>query len=202
MIMYPSFKTEKYKLLLIGIFVFMLIATVLGTDEWNIFKIALALFNTAGIIATMIALIYSLYQSNITKKDVKEVVKEEHIELFNKLSKEVRTIILEDKRDSLSVKELNELLTKKTIDLKSTKLFPYKCCPKCGSENIEEFDDFLGADVDSDGLAIPYWIKAIECNNCGWYDNEEMQSTRDYFASQRLDDEKKHISADERDIPF
>ena len=39
----------------------------------------------------------------------------EQIALFNKLSKETRQIILENKRTSLSVAELNKLLTEKTI---------------------------------------------------------------------------------------
>jgi len=95
--------------------------------------------------------------------------------IFDKLSSEVREVILSDKRESITVAQLNELLRKKTLDESSDDVLPYKVCPKCGSENILRTNDFI-VDVEpgDDGMpfhtAAPY--KTIECDDCGWKDDE------------------------------
>jgi len=95
--------------------------------------------------------------------------------LFGKLSLEVRELILSDKRDSITVAQLNELLQKKTLDLSSGNVLPYKVCPKCGSENLIRNRDFIvDEEPGDDGMAFqvatPY--KTIGCDDCGWRDDE------------------------------
>ncbi len=79
--------------------------------------------------------------------------------LFDKLSGDVRSAILQDKRDSLSVRDLNELLEKKTIKspLDGDPL-PYKACPKCGSEKLKRQE--INTDDDN------YYV--IQCSECQW----------------------------------
>lgn len=95
--------------------------------------------------------------------------------LYKKLSSELRDIILSDKRKSITVSRLNELLRNKTLDAKYDKELPYKACPKCGSENLVRSKDFIvDEEAGDDGLPFqtttPY--KTIECDDCGWRDDE------------------------------
>ena len=95
--------------------------------------------------------------------------------VFDKLSSELRDMILADKRSNLSVKDLNELLRDTVIDKTSTDPLPYKLCPKCGSENIYRSKDFIvDAEMGDGGIpfhtATPY--KTIICDDCGWRDDE------------------------------
>jgi len=79
--------------------------------------------------------------------------------IFNKLTKDVRSVILKDKRESLSIRELNELLEKKTIKKPtSDDPLPYKACPKCGSENLKRGELFMQDDS--------YYV--IQCADCQW----------------------------------
>lgn len=81
--------------------------------------------------------------------------------LFNKLNDDVRATILQDKRSSLSIRELNEILEKKTIKSPiNGDPLPYKACPKCGSENLKR-KELVG----NDNL---YYV--IECIDCQWND--------------------------------
>ncbi|HJP18428.1 MAG TPA: hypothetical protein QF468_07250 [Nitrospinota bacterium] len=82
--------------------------------------------------------------------------------LFSKLSSDVRRAILEDNRDSLTVKELNKLLEEKTIDPARGGPLPYVACPKCGDENLR------GGEIYDDRRDENYWI--IKCEQCGWSD--------------------------------
>ena len=81
--------------------------------------------------------------------------------LFNKLTEEVRGIILTDKRETLTVKELNELLEKKTIkNHVGGDPLPYKACPKCGSEKLLRDTQITQDDI--------YYV--IQCKDCKWGD--------------------------------
>jgi len=88
--------------------------------------------------------------------------------LWLKLSEELRDVILNDKRSALSVVELNELLAEKTIDPNSSAMFPYKACPKCGSQALTNGTDYV-VDTDED-CRVPYYN--LSCRNCGWKDSE------------------------------
>lgn len=93
----------------------------------------------------------------------------------DKLSLELKRLILDDKRKSLTVTDLNELLRDKVIDRTSSETLPYKVCPKCGSENISRSTDFIvdeeaGDDGGTFQTAAPFGI--IQCLECGWRDDE------------------------------
>ncbi|MFH1371919.1 MAG: hypothetical protein ABII09_11635 [Planctomycetota bacterium] len=95
--------------------------------------------------------------------------------LYNKLSSEIRETILSDKRESITISQLNDLLRKKTLDASGDNELPYKICPKCGSDNLTRNKDFVVEEESGDdGLPfqIPIPYKTIECDNCGWKDNE------------------------------
>jgi len=95
--------------------------------------------------------------------------------IYEKLSADMRSLILADKRASLSVEDLNALLRERVLDDSSTETLRYKACPKCGSENVYPNRDYL-VDVEAgdDGMpvhtATPY--KTVECMDCGWRDDE------------------------------
>ena len=95
--------------------------------------------------------------------------------IYNKLSDELKKIILNDQREKLTVKELNELLKEKTIDPNSKEIFPFKCCPKCGSDNIvHDTDHIVDVDVGDFGEPMPYATpyKKIYCYDCSWEKDE------------------------------
>ncbi len=81
--------------------------------------------------------------------------------LWGKFTNELRQILLDDPRTSLSVIELNELLENKTIERAPTgSPLPYKACPKCGSEELER-----KSSVNQQDDEIYY---TIGCKLCGW----------------------------------
>lgn len=95
--------------------------------------------------------------------------------LYNKLSSELKGLILADERSNLSVKDLNELLRNTVIDETSTDTLAYRICPKCGSENLWRSNDYIvEVEMGDEGMpfetATPY--KTIECDDCGWRDDE------------------------------
>jgi predicted RNA-binding Zn-ribbon protein involved in translation (DUF1610 family) len=87
----------------------------------------------------------------------------EQAAISKKLSEEVRKIILEDPRDSLTVLDLNRLLDSKTIDkhrMNQGDPLPYKACPKCGSTDLAR-GEINRADDN-------YFV--ISCKDCDWQD--------------------------------
>lgn len=81
--------------------------------------------------------------------------------LYEKLSAEVRDAILDDSRESLSVRELNQLLDDKTVDSEAVDApLPFKACPKCGSQELDRRDV---TDYEHDEM---YFY--IECKQCKW----------------------------------
>jgi len=95
--------------------------------------------------------------------------------VFNKLTAELRYLILQDKRAHLTVEELNTILHDRTIDSSSDDPLPYKACPKCGSENLIRSKDYQ-VEVEAGDFGEPFHTAAlygtIECEECGWRDTE------------------------------
>jgi hypothetical protein len=85
---------------------------------------------------------------------------DEQSTLFTKLSKEVRNTILADRREGLSVQELNELLDRRTIDRRVQGPFQYIACPCCGSKNLIKKEV---RDSDKDEIHI-----VAHCDKCSW----------------------------------
>lgn len=81
-------------------------------------------------------------------------------EIVEKLPESIIQPILEDKREHLTVSELNELLKTKTIDSETNDPLPYIACPKCGSGKLNRSS---ATDYDRDEM---YFI--INCEDCGW----------------------------------
>ena len=91
--------------------------------------------------------------------------------LFNKLSEELREVILGDEREKLSVLELNELIREKTIDEEVGEAIPYyKACPKCGSEDLEKTSEAI-VDGDREGISLAGYVDFVHCKKCGWEKN-------------------------------
>jgi hypothetical protein len=86
----------------------------------------------------------------------------EQRELFQKLSSEIRDLILADPREKLSVAELNQLIDERTTDPTHEGPLPYVACPKCGSTNLERR---ASLDAEEDEM---YYI--VGCKDCGWGD--------------------------------
>lgn len=82
--------------------------------------------------------------------------------LFNKLSEDTRQVILSDKRVSLSIQELNELLEEKTVDRASDDPLPYIACPKCGSPKL------VRRGVEYPNRDDTHYV--IYCPLCNWTD--------------------------------
>ena len=102
----------------------------------------------------------------------------EQTRVYNKLSSDLKECILADARQRLSVSDLNEILSEKTIDGDSDDPLPYKACPVCGSDNIyrdkELLDVIVDADDDGSGFSqTPVLCEAMRCEDCGWCITEE-----------------------------
>lgn len=99
--------------------------------------------------------------------------------LFNKLSEELRNLILHDHRDRLSVMDLNELIQKKTIDTEIGEAIPYIACPRCGSEDLKRSSD-VEVDYDLEGPILAGHYDIVQCRNCGWTKTSHgYESSRD-----------------------
>ena len=90
--------------------------------------------------------------------------------IFNKLSQDIRNAILSDTREKLSVAELNEIITEKSIDFNSKHPLPYVACPKCGSKNLLDKSD-VEVDYDEDEPSLVCHYNIITCQDCGWSKN-------------------------------
>lgn len=87
----------------------------------------------------------------------------QNIELRKALSDDVKKIILNSKKQNLTVKELNRLLEQKTFDKNSNDPLPYLACPKCGNKNLNKSSH-------TDESSIYYFV---ECIKCGWSEYTE-----------------------------
>ena len=119
-----------------------------------------------GLISWVIAQSYYKKSSNELKNQL-----DEQRRIISKLPADVREIILEDKREQLTVVQLNELLQNKTFESDLGDPLAYRKCPRCGSENIERSTD-VEVDYGPEGpeSCIPYDI--IKCKDCGWTKTE------------------------------
>ncbi|MGA9109742.1 MAG: hypothetical protein ACLPSL_04865 [Smithella sp.] len=102
----------------------------------------------------------------VTHVYYKKASKDQNI-VFNKLSEDIRNAIMEDKREKLSVFELNELIREKTIDKDVGEAIPYMACPRCGSEDLERTSD-VEVDYGADGPELAGHFDIIRCKKCGW----------------------------------
>jgi hypothetical protein len=86
----------------------------------------------------------------------------EQSKLFEKLSDELRDIILTDSSKKLTVLDLNNILNDKILDKNDEGPLNYKLCPKCGSKNLSKVIYY--EDIYSD------WDNhfTIECQECKW----------------------------------
>ncbi len=80
--------------------------------------------------------------------------------VYDKLTEEVRQLIRDDQRARLSVRELNELLERRTIDPDSDHPLPFVACPRCGSKELSRKS---ATDTAHDEV---YYM--IDCRDCGW----------------------------------
>jgi len=102
---------------------------------------------------------------------------------FNKFSVEVRNVFLEDKRNTLTVLDINDILKHKIIDKNIPGLFKYKICPKCGSEDLSRSKDYWldvekGDDDEPFYTSTPYDV--IDCTKCGWR-KTEIENKKEAF---------------------
>ena len=90
--------------------------------------------------------------------------------LFDKIPDEIRKILLEDQREKFSVRELNELIRAKTIDIAKKGFDAYKACPKCGSINIKKGKTRIAEpDEEFHNGIVELNIK---CVDCGWEETD------------------------------
>lgn len=78
--------------------------------------------------------------------------------LCNKLNKDLRKIILNANANKLGIKELNQLLERKSIDQNSSDPLPYTACPKCGNQKLKK-------NSYSDENTIAFFVS---CPKCKW----------------------------------
>jgi len=118
-----------------------------------------------GLIASWIIAHFYYKKSNHDQND-----------LFNKLPEYIRQGLLEDQREKLSVKELNELIRLKTIDEMKKGFDAFKACPQCGSNSLTIGKELYDVDVDykpGEGESFyPSYVECITCGDCGWKKTE------------------------------
>lgn len=97
---------------------------------------------------------------------------------YNKFSKKVRDIFLADKRDLLSISDINAILRHRILDKNIKGPFKYKLCPSCGSDKITNKIDYV-VDGDHDNLyGVPYHI--VNCDDCGW-EKSQLEADSEAF---------------------
>lgn len=82
--------------------------------------------------------------------------------IYDKLTTDVRNVILQDQRDKLSVPELNALIDQRTIDPDANHPLPFVACPKCGASNLQRQQ---AIDERHDEM---YYI--VNCPKCAWHE--------------------------------
>ncbi|TFH47850.1 MAG: hypothetical protein E4G89_07260 [Methanothrix sp.] len=83
--------------------------------------------------------------------------------LLAKIPEEIRNALKEDQRVTLTVKDLNELLEQKTMNLRKKGLEAFKACPRCGSANIGGGQEWEAIDSDH-----AFRFNVVECGDCHW----------------------------------
>jgi len=83
--------------------------------------------------------------------------------LLAKIPEEIRNALKEDQRIRLTVKELNDLIEQKTMDMRKKGLEAFKACPKCGSTNIG-----IGWDWEVEDPDHAFKFNVVECGDCHW----------------------------------
>ena len=87
--------------------------------------------------------------------------------IMNKIPEELIKALHSDRREKLTVKELNELLESKTLDKTKTGLDTFKVCPKCGSAHLSRGTDW---EVDDPDNAFQYNV--VYCADCDWREDD------------------------------
>jgi hypothetical protein len=91
-------------------------------------------------------------------------------ELIYKLPSRVVAALEHDKRQKLTVPELNQLLREQTVDVTKDDVLAYKACPQCGSERIREIEKGV-VDGDREGIDVMP-VRVVKCDECGWQTDE------------------------------
>jgi len=115
------------------------------------------------IIGGIIGYFISSYFNNESNKKLENEIKnlkQDQYKLNKYLSEETQRVIINSKKENMSVKELNEILYEKTIEENSLAPLPYKCCLKCGNENLKFSSPFYKGKT--------YYI--ANCEECEWKD--------------------------------
>lgn len=105
--------------------------------------------------------------------------------LFAKLPEVLKKLVIQDKHDKLTIRELNELINQKVTDTSSKDSLPYIACPKCGSINLNKSSEEL-VDFDEDGPHLITFYDTINCKECGWSKNtlENSKKINTHLTSQ------------------
>lgn len=82
---------------------------------------------------------------------------------LDKLSPLIRDILTESPKKLLTISELNKLVEEKVYDTNSTSPLPLKCCPECGSKDLDFYQ------LNNEKLSL----YCVECKSCGYQDSTE-----------------------------
>ncbi len=107
------------------------------------------------IIGIIITWLVTRFYYRLSAKDQKSIL--------NKIPEELKKAIRDDRRELLTVKELNELLEQKTLDKSKDGLDVFKVCPKCGSAHLNR-----GKEWYVDGPDQAWQFNILECADCRW----------------------------------
>jgi hypothetical protein len=92
---------------------------------------------------------------------------------YRKSTLDARRLVVEAKTAGLSIPDLHILLTTRVIDPQNAGPFPFKACPQCGSESVEEYmeDNVEITDQHEDGSPeyTNFPTPAVRCTSCGWH---------------------------------
>ncbi|MCX6101156.1 MAG: hypothetical protein NTV92_07015 [Candidatus Bipolaricaulota bacterium] len=117
-----------------------------------------------GLASWLVTHVYHLKAS----RDLRRVV--------DRLPDVVREAVQESTLDKLTVDDLNDALRARVVDATRASGFPYKACPRCGSQDLAITKQFHSAEPDSDEDGNINWspinCATISCMSCGWSENE------------------------------
>lgn len=110
-----------------------------------------------GIIGWLISYYFNSEGNKKLEGEIKNL-KQDQYKLNKYLSKETQRVIMNSKKENMTVKELNELIKDKTFDEGSPEPLPYKRCPKCGNEDLYKSGNLYKGEQ--------YYF--VECKECNW----------------------------------
>ncbi len=137
----------------------------------SLLSIAVALISVA--VGSFVTWLVSGHYYRKSKNELKSSY-ENQTSILNKLPDVLRSALADGQQGKLTVKELSELIKKKTTVPGKTGIDRFIACPECGSQKLKSSSESVIDSVDKYGdVDAIHMIYFLACEDCGWHEQEE-----------------------------